>query len=119
MKEPLKARLAFLKAFEIARNTDGLLGAIIQNDLHMCKWDCLGQDLEKLVQEVKSGKNVAIPYNFITSLDDRSLIKRSIEIYTRALQGGIQRVQQKALAPKKKFDSGISRLISIITLQLI
>lgn len=106
MKEFLEARVAFLKAFEIAPNTDALLGTILQNDIQMCMWDSLDKRIEKLINEVRGGKNAAIPYNFISLLDDRLLIKRSIEIYTQALQGGIQREQQKILEPKKKIRLG-------------
>jgi predicted O-linked N-acetylglucosamine transferase (SPINDLY family) len=106
MKDFLGARTAFLEALAIKPDSEFLLGTMIQNDLQMCRWDCLDQDIKKLIKEIESGKKAATPYNLISLLDDRILIKRSIEIFAKALQGDIQREQQKMIAVKKKIRLG-------------
>ena len=106
MKEFFEARVAFMRAFSIQPDAEFLFGTMIQNELQMCVWDSLDQKKEQLVQEIQAGHKAATPYNLISFLDDRALIKRSIEIYTRALQGDIQREQHKILGPKKKIRLG-------------
>lgn len=106
MKEFLEAKLSYLKAYEIAPDTEFLLGSMIQCDLQICQWDYLDQNIEKLVQKVQEGKKAAIPYNLISLLDDRKLIRRSNQIFTQALQGDIQREQQKTRGAQKKIRLG-------------
>lgn len=106
MKEFVKARTSFFNAFSMKPDSEFLLGSMIQNDLQMCMWDSLDQNIERLVMEVQHGSKSAIPYNLISLLDDRVLIKRSIEIYTDTLQGDIQREQQKNFDSKKRIRLG-------------
>lgn len=106
MKEFGEAGDSFAKAFAIRPDTDFLLGTIIQNDLQMCDWSSLDSKMNQLISAVESGKRAAVPYNFISTLDDRKKIRRSIEIYAQRLRGDIRRVKQEKHPPGKKIRLG-------------
>lgn len=106
IKQFLEAGFAYEKALEISSNTEFLLGITVQTHLQMCDWEFVSNKIENLIRLVCEGKRVAIPYNFISLLDDRKLIKRSIEIYAKALKGDIQREPQECLSAKKKIRLG-------------
>jgi predicted O-linked N-acetylglucosamine transferase (SPINDLY family) len=94
------------KALEIDPKIDFLLGNLVQNSILMCDWAIYDEQLAKLIRGVENAQKVAIPYNFISLLDDRKLIKRAIEIYAKSMQGKIKRVEQKKLVKKKKIRLG-------------
>lgn len=106
LKQFDKANIAFESALKIDREMDFLFGLSIQNTIRMCEWGQLENLLKELVNRVEKSQKAAIPYNLISLLDDRKLIRRSIEIYAEALRGGIQRVGQKKLTRKKKIRLG-------------
>ena len=101
-----KADEAFNKALAIDPANDFLFGLLIQNQIQMCQWANLTDQLKTLVHRVGEGEKAAIPYNLISLLDDKSLIKRSIEIYAKAIQGGIKRHRQEKIPPKQKIRLG-------------
>ena len=91
MKEFRLAKESFKKALEIDPSVNFLHGQEIQATLQMCDWGDLSGQTQALAQEVEEGHKAAIPYNFISLLDDPYLIKRAIEIYATHLQGDITR----------------------------
>jgi predicted O-linked N-acetylglucosamine transferase (SPINDLY family) len=105
-KQFKKADEAFKKALVIDPAKDFLFGLLIQNQIQMCQWTGLTDQLMDLVHRVGKGEKAAIPYNLISLLDDKNLIKRSIEIYAKAIQGDIERLQQEKTPPKKKIRLG-------------
>ncbi|QWD90887.1 tetratricopeptide repeat protein [Polynucleobacter sp. MWH-Braz-FAM2G] len=106
IKQFQEAEISFRSALAIAPDTEFLLGLLIQNRLQMCKWEGLDKEVEDLARMVEAGKKAAIPYNLISLLDDRRLIRRSIEIYADSMRGSITRVQQVGFAQKEKIRLG-------------
>jgi tetratricopeptide (TPR) repeat protein len=102
MKQFQEASVAFREALSINPDIDFLLGNVVQNDLQMCKWDTQSHQIDALVRKVEEGQKAAIPYNFISLLDDRGLIRRSIELYAHSLQGTIQKTIQHRLSRQEK-----------------
>lgn len=101
MKEFEKACKVYERALDISSGSDFLLGTLLQNELQMCDWDAVEQKMPMLLEGVQSNKRVAIPYNLISTLDDRLIIKRSIELYAQSLRGDIQREAQPISRNKK------------------
>ncbi len=101
-----KADEAFKKALVIDPTKDFLFGLSIQNQIQMCQWTDLTNQVKDLVHRVRDGEKVAIPYNLISLVDDKSLIRCSIEIYAQAMRGNIERVKQEKISPKKKIRLG-------------
>ena len=98
MKEFDLAHDAYQKTLQMTPNREFLLGMLVQNGLQMCSWSAL--------KGVGYNKKVAIPYNFISIKDDKKLIKKSLEIYAKSLQGNIKREVQNIDVPNKKIRLG-------------
>jgi predicted O-linked N-acetylglucosamine transferase (SPINDLY family) len=106
MKQFKEAGKAFGIALALAPDTDFLLGLSIQNGLQMCEWGEQSNKIKQLVSCVGRGEKAAIPYNLISLLDDRKLIRRSIEVYAKSILGDIERIKQSKIAPKAKIRLG-------------
>lgn len=85
------AQIAFEKAAQLAPNLDYLFGIKLQNALQMCDWSNLQKQVTLLTRAVEEGRKVALPYNAFTLLDDPELIKQTIAIYAKDIQGAKQR----------------------------
>jgi len=106
MKQFKEASIAYREALKIHPDNDFLLGNTIQNDLQMCKWDDRTNEINTLVTRTLEGQKASIPYNFISLLDDRKLIRRSIEIYANFVRDSIERVIQSPQPQNEKIRIG-------------
>ena len=106
LKQFDQSKIAFNKVLELAPNSDFINGLVFQGALQMCDWQNQAETLTSLVEKVKLHQKATIPYNLISLLDDKILIKRSIEIYAEAVRGGILRVSQGIISPKKRIRLG-------------
>lgn len=106
MKQFEAAEIAFNRALVISPDTEFLFGMAIQNRLQMCKWEGWSDNIKELVYMVEEEKKAAIPYNLISLLDDKCLIKKSIEIYANSMRGNVVRTQQERLPQKEKIRLG-------------
>ncbi|QWE08769.1 tetratricopeptide repeat protein [Polynucleobacter ibericus] len=85
------AQVAYQRASEIAPHLDYLFGTKLQNALQMCDWSNLQDQTQYLINGIRQGLKVALPYNVFTLLDDPQLIKKAISIYANGVQGDIKR----------------------------
>ena len=106
LKQFDQSQIAFNKALELAPNSDFIDGLVLQGALQMCDWQNQVSDLRGLLEKINLHQKAAIPYNLISLLDDRVLIRRSIEIYAEAMCGSIVRLPQGIMNPKKRIRLG-------------
>lgn len=106
MKQFEKSAQALDEALAIEPDKDFLLGSLIQNTIQMCNWANYDKLIIELIAKVKNDQKAAIPYNFISLLDDRHLIKNAIEIYAKSLQSEITRAKQAKQPKKEKIRLG-------------
>ena len=101
-----EASKAFSEVIALNQNPGFLVGTAAQISLQMCDWKNQSIQIKELVNKIEGNEKAAIPYNLISLLDDKHLIRRAIEVYARDMQGGINRVIQGVKERKEKIRLG-------------
>jgi len=106
LKRFVEAALAYERALKIKPNREFLLGIFLSAKMHICDWDNLSNNLQKVNELVEAGQKAIIPFPYLALTDSESLHQKAAEIWINAKHP----IRPELPSPPKRVTKGKVRL---------